>query len=232
MDRSRSVVSASLLLILLFCGAAAQAPALDQIAESATEHGVSNGLAQVNVTLRNDSQKTISAWMWSVEARYADGSTESHSGTVDVVSDLLESNKGLSFRPATSRTFQDAFPLGAHADLPTSAVASLSMVVFDDDTAIGDRVRIARLAASRRSLAADAAEELVEIQKAVKDPSPKEAIRAALVDREAKRPGGGMLRQILSQLENHAPPDAMESAQAVFRAHQALLASHSTLLVE
>jgi hypothetical protein len=41
-----------------------------------------------------------------------------------------------------------------------------------------------------------------------------------------------MLRQILSQLENHAPPDAVESAQAAFRAYQALLAKHSTLEVK
>jgi hypothetical protein len=139
MRRKLFAVMTALLFVTLFCSAAAQAQTLDQIAVSANVHGVSNGRAQVDVTLGNHSQKTITAWTWSVEARYADGSTKSHSGTVDVLSDLLEPNIGLSFRPATSRTFQDAFPLGANADLPTSAFASLSMVVFDDDTAIGDR---------------------------------------------------------------------------------------------
>jgi hypothetical protein len=232
MHKSCLIVFRGLFLLPLFCVATAQAQTVDQISVSTQVQGVVDGWARVEVKLKNDSSKTITAWAWSVEARYVGGSTKLHSGTVDVVSDLLGPDRALAFRPGTSRTFQDSLPLGENADLPTSAVASLTMVVFDDDTAIGDRLRIGRLAASRSSLAALEAEELQEVQKAVKDSSPKDAIRAIMVDREAKRLGGGLLRQILLQLENNAPPDAVESAQAAFRTHQALLVKHSKLEVK
>jgi len=97
------------------------------------------------------SQKTITAWACLVKARYADASTRSHSGTVDVISDL-GARQGLAFRSASAVTFEDSLPLGAKwrpahpAPLPT-----LTMVVFNDDTAIGDPVQIRRFSAGTPS---------------------------------------------------------------------------------
>jgi hypothetical protein len=216
-------------VFLLATGTKVQAQTLDDIGVSVAVKGASNGQAELEVTLRNGSQKTITGWAWSSEGRYADGSAKSHSGTVDVISDLLGPDKNLAFRSATSRTFEDSLPLGASGDLPISAVVHLTMVVFDDDTAVGDPVRIHRFSAGRKSMAALEAEEQDQVEKALKDPSPKDALRAVVADRIAKKQGPGMSRQILALLENGARPDVIESARAAFRAYQTLLSAHWAL---
>jgi hypothetical protein len=216
-------------VFIVAAGTMAQAQTLDEIGVSVALKGASNGRARLEVTLTNWSQKTITAWAWSVEGRYADTATGSHSGTVDVISDLLGPDKNAVFRPATSRTIEDSLPLGANGDLPVSTVAHLTMVVFDDDTAIGSPVEIQRFSALRQSMATSEAEELDKIEKAVQDPSPQDALRASIADREAKRRGAGMSRQILLLLETHVSAAAIESARAAFRAHQVLLSGHSAL---
>lgn len=229
MHGNRFVVATCVFFAPLFCGVIAEGQTLDQIAVSAKLQGESFGHAQVDMTLINGTQKTITAWAWSVEARYVDGSTRSHVGTVDVVTDLLLPNKDRAFRSGTSRTFEDSLPLGPQGDPPTSAVASLTMVVFADQTAIGDRLEIGRLAALRKSLADLEAHELQDIQKALNDPSPKEALRVAVAEREAKGQGDAMMSQILTQLKNNVPSEAVASAMAGLRTYQVLLASQSTL---
>jgi hypothetical protein len=228
MHGSRFVLPTWILFVPLFCGVAAQAQTLDQIAVSATVQGTKFGQGQVDVTLKNGTQKTITAWAWSVEGKYVDGTSSSHTGTVDVLSDLLAPNKNLVLRPATDRTFQDYLPLGQKGDPPTSAIAGLTLVVFEDDTAIGDQLEITRFFALRRSVATMEADELLDIQKALDSASPKEARLTAVTDREAKGSGGGLLHTILAMLQNHTSSDAIAFVQASFRDHQALVASHST----
>ena len=97
MHGNRFVVATCVFFAPLFCGVIAEGQTLDQIAVSAKLQGESFGHAQVDMTLINGTQKTITAWAWSVEARYVDGSTRSHVGTVDVVTDLLLPNKDLRF---------------------------------------------------------------------------------------------------------------------------------------
>ncbi len=228
----RSILTKCFLVMAVFlvaAGTKAQAQTLDDFGVSVAVKGAIDGLAHLEVTLRNGSQKTITAWAWSSEGSYADASTKSHSVTADVISDLLGPDRNMVFRPATTRTFEDSLPLGASGDLPSSAVVHLTMVVFDDDTAIGDPVEIRRFSATRKSMAASAAEEMDQVEKALKDPSPKDALRAAVADRIARKQGAGMSRQILALLENGAPAGAVESARAAFRAYQMLLSAHWAL---
>ncbi|MGO9096042.1 MAG: hypothetical protein ACLQGV_12535 [Bryobacteraceae bacterium] len=228
----RTMFTRCSLVVAVFIVAAStktQAQTLDDVSVSVAVKGAVNGRAELEVTLRNGSQKIITAWAWSSEGRYADASTRSHSGTVDVITDLLGPDKFLAFRPGTSRTFEDSLPLGPSAGLPVSAVVHLTMVAFDDDTAVGDPAEIGGFSATRKSMAASEAEELDQVEKAVKGPSPKDALRAVIADRSAKSRGAGISRQILSLLENDAPADAVESARAAFRAYQMLLSAHWAL---
>jgi len=219
-------------LLLLLTGTMAGAVPEGVVKIQTELGGTINGKAQTDITLRNDSPKTITAWAWTVEGKYADGSTSSHSGIVDVISDLLAPNQSQAFRPGVTREFHDALPLGPYGERPISVDTRLTMLVFDDDTAVGDGHRIARFASSRKSMAALEADELDEIQKALKDPAPKNAVRAAIAERQARGQSGGMLQQVLSQLERKAPAEAVEAAQSAFRAHQELLAAHSKLEVK
>jgi hypothetical protein len=173
----------------------------------------------------------VTAWAWTVEGQYADGSTKSHSGTVDALTDLLavqlQLGKDTSFRTGTSRTFPESLPLGPSGDLPTSTTAKMTMVVFDDDTATGDTVKIRRLAAERKEQAGRYADELAKIDEALKAPSPKDALSAYV----SRIPNGtlGMSRQILGLLKINAAPAAIDMALKAFNAMQALIAAHSTL---
>jgi hypothetical protein len=212
--------------------ASATAPAqtLDQIATS-TDVRAKGESASVDVTLTNNSPRIVTAWAWTVEGQYSDGSTKSHSGTVDALTDLLavplQLGKDTSFRTGTSRAFPESLPLGPSGDLPTSTTAKMTMVVFDDDTAIGDAVKIRRLAAWRKEQAASYANELAKIQEALKAPSPKDALSAYVNG----VPNGslGMSRQILGLLKINAGPAAIDFALKAFHAQQALIAAHSTL---
>lgn len=126
-----------------------------------------NGRVELTMLIRNDSPKSITALTWVVAGTYADGSVQSHTGTVDVISDLLLNRD--RFRKGVSRSFKDTLPFAAQNDRPLSVVTRLTMVVFDDDSAVGEQRGFARLAAMRKSMAAQGAEDLDEIQKALKD---------------------------------------------------------------
>ncbi len=133
-----------------------------------------------------------------------------------------------AFRPGTSRTFQEFLPLGPSGDLPTSTTAKMTMVVFADDTALGDPMSVHRLAAERKRQAASYAGELATIEQALKTASPKDSLSAFL----SQSPKGtlGISRQILGLLKMNADPAGIDSALKAFHTQQALFAAHSNLL--
>ena len=110
----------------------------NKIAVTAAVRGVSDplGMATIDLTVQNNSGKTITAWAWSVEGQYVDGSTRSRSRVVDGVTDLLAPD-GKVFAPGSRRAFEDMLPLGPNRDLPVHVTATLTMVAFADDTALG-----------------------------------------------------------------------------------------------
>ena len=230
---ARTICAALAALITSLACPSAPAQTLDQIATS-TRVRANNESAFVDVTLTNNSPRIVTAWAWTVEGRYADGSTRSHSGTVDALVDLLaaqlQPGKDAAFRSGTSRTFQESLPLGPSGDLPTSTNAKMTMVVLDDNTAIGDVVNIRRLAAERKGQAASYANELAKIQEALKAPSPKDALSAYV--NGIPSVNLGMSRQILGLLKINAGSAAIELALKAFGAQRALIAAHSTLEVK
>jgi hypothetical protein len=227
---ARTMGAALAVLITALASVTAPAQTIEQIVTS-TRVRANGAAADVDVTLTNNSPRIVTAWAWTVEGRYADGSTRSHSGTVDALVDLLgaqlQPEKDAAFRSGTSRTFQESLPLGSSGDLPTSTTAKMTMVVLDDDTAVGDAVKIRRLAAERKGQAASYANELAKIQEALKAPSPKDALSAYV----SGIPNGtlGIARQILGLLKINASPAAIDMALKAFNAVQALIAAHSTL---
>jgi len=140
---------------------------------------------------------------------------------MDLVTDV-------AFRPGTSRTFQEFLPLGPSGDLPTSTTAKMTMVVVDDDTALGDPISVHRLGAERKRQAASYASELAKIEEALKTASPKDSLSAFL----SQSPNGtlGISRQILGLLKMNADPAGIDSALKAFHTQQALFAAHSNLL--
>jgi hypothetical protein len=217
-----------LLTIPMFLAIATAAQIPQEAAKiDATLAGVTNGRVSVHLVFRNNAAKTITALAWQVDGEYADGTKASHAGTVDVISDLLPGNQG-GFRPGVSREFSDALPL-ANGAKPVSVTAHLTMLVYEDDSAIGERDRIARFASARRSMAASEADELQSIETALKADAPKAAIRSAIAERERKGQRGGMIEQVAKLLDSGVAPGAAEAAADELRSHQQLLAAHSRL---
>lgn len=189
------------------------------------------GHAQIDVTLKNGTEKAITAWRSTVTATFSDGSTNASEVIVDFVTDLLSPNQDSTFRPGTSRTFQQSAPLGLQGQSPVSVVANLSMVAFSDRTAIGDIVQINRLASSRGSMARVIDQQTQVIQKALDGPSPASTLRALVTDRKNRFTNGPMPERILALLDSGALPDgaAVKAILNSQRMYQALLVAQSYL---
>jgi len=81
-------------------------------------------------------------------------------------------------------------------------------------------------------MAALEAADLDQIQKALKAPAPKDAIREMIQQRKARGESGGLLRQVLAQLEGNAPAESLEAFQTALRNYQTMLLAHSALEVK
>jgi hypothetical protein len=186
----------------------------------------------VSLNIRNNSHKTITAVKWFVEGRYSDGSVKTSDLDVDWVSDLIiiENNQDQSFRPGMERTVPTSLPLGPNGELPVITQAKLTAIVFSDNTGIGDKEQIRIFGAIRKSMANNEAEALNEIDRAFHSPSPKDTLRSAFNDREAKKKStSGTLTQTLGLLEKDAPIETVKSIVATLARYRDVLVQHSNL---
>ena len=188
----------------------------------------SQGQVAVVVTLKNLSQQIITAWKWSVEGHYANGTSLSHSATVDRISDLLGADSSLAFQPGSTHTFDDVLSEGVQGDPPFSMSADILMVAFSDQTARGDPGAISGLASLRRSRSAAIKEELDAIETARKGPHSRDTIKAMIADREANNKGAGTL-PILVSIDRGDSATSVDDMIAAFRKYQNLMLQHAVL---
>src|ERR1035437_9389870 len=110
--------------------------------------------AVIEIPLTNLSRLTITAWSYSVQVRYPDGSTRIAGPlVVDSVSSLLKGNERGSFLSGTTRNFTATVPLDDAGEPPLTASAALRVIAFADRSAIGDSTEIGQLGTGRRSMA-------------------------------------------------------------------------------
>lgn len=213
--------------------------AVDAVSVSARIVELSGPDARVEVKLTNVSNKTVTAWAYSVEGRYPDGSSRSTFAMVDEVSSLLGASlpvpKGdrepAEFRSGILRTRLSRLPLSKRGEFPTSVTAVVEMVALDDGTAQGDIVRIRQLSGARRSMAASISSVLADIQRARESTDPKASLRATIEklskDTTGPRQGGLMLQQLMPLLDQE--PVSLDRALAAYKAYRDLLNQHSDL---
>jgi hypothetical protein len=192
---------------------------------------ISNGQVQADMSIRNNSTKTITDLEWVVEGKYSDGSIETRGPhAVDLVNELMPVYKGQTFVPGSTRSFQESLP--AHGnDLPVASTRLL-MVVFDDDTAVGDFQEVQKFAAGRRSQAASIKAELDEIKQAMEAPSPKEAAHKALKEHHQGQGQSIIMYQVLMMVEDGAPRADIETMLAVHTTYYTTMMAHSKLEVK
>jgi hypothetical protein len=188
-----------------------------------TIHTAEGGkLALIEIPLTNLSGLTITAWSYSVQVRYPDGSTRVAGPMVlDSVSSLLKGNERDSFLPGTTRNLTATVPLDDAGEPPLTANAALRVIALADKSAIGDSTEIGQLASSRRSMAGRMSEVLAEIEKARQSPNPRAEMEAL-----AKRYPGAIVRQLVPLVDN---PTAIDAALSGYREYRDLLNQHSAL---
>jgi hypothetical protein len=125
--------------------------------ESAKNSAVS--VARTTIELKNISSKTIYAVAYSAAATYVDGSVETRAGSVDLLplyfeQSLLGSSKYLPALLHGGETFDcsgPSFPSDARQVPPVSGDASVTALIFEDRTAVGDAIEVQRIMRSRRA---------------------------------------------------------------------------------
>jgi len=215
------------LLVVMLALAFGQTNKVDVVT---TVGAIDSGQAQVEVTLNNGTAHSVTAWVWQVKGTYPDGSTQAHGGTIDLLG--ATDNQGpIDFRPGSNYQFPSFLPV-VNGSAPTKVTATLPLVVFDDDTATGDPQMIRRFGAARKAMADMEAEEFAEIEAALKAPSPKDALVAAIGTRKANHKSDGNMQQILVLLKHNVARENIDYAISVLRQHQILKAAHTNLRSE
>lgn len=117
------------------------------------EPGSGANLVPVTFQLKNTSAQAIYAFSYAVTARYADGSSQSQSGSVDLLA-LYAQRMRISaadehFLPPLLRPGEvfscppQSVPVSRRNEPPVGAEVEIRMLVFEDRTAIGDERQIA-----------------------------------------------------------------------------------------
>lgn len=206
-----------------FCAAPAAAPlgGVEVTHSAARFDAAFGGRTEVDVELSNTSGKTVAAWSYDVDGTYADGSVKTTTSAVDDITALLTpETRAKAFSSGTFRSTNVILPLGKLGDIPTKVETTLTMVVFDDDSAAGHAVSLGGL---RRHMAAVENTLLDAVQAARAAPDPRAALKA-LID---KNPGQGMYMQLLPMFDHG--PEALETVLSMHRTYRDLLLQHCEL---
>ena len=178
--------------------------------------------ALIEIPLTNISGLTITAWSYSVQVRYPDGSSRAAGPwAVDSVSSLLKGNERDSFLPGTARNLTATVPLDDAGEPPLAADTALRVIAFADKSAIGEPAEIGMLVSRRRSMASSMTDVLAEIEKARLSSDPK-----AELETLAKRYPGAIITQLVRLVDM---PAAMDMAVSAYREYRDLLNQHSAL---
>lgn len=199
---------------------AQNAPAIRQISVSILPT-YSDGHTQLKITLHNGTVKTITGWSWQTSY---DGAIQPQEHSVDFISDLLgPDSASRTFRPGTTHTFEDGIP-----GVASNVTVALTAVLFDDVTAIGDKIEIERWRSRRRSRAAQLNDELNTAERALHSSSPHEALREEVRRKEASGDHAlGITGTLFGVLEQGQSRDSAEAALTFFRDYRDLMVKHA-----
>lgn len=207
--------------------------------------------AEAYIVVRNVSSRTITHFSYSVLARYADGTEQTTSDSIDLLSLLMldelrpllgSAQSPSSFErldPGDSRKITALFPLSAEGLAPVSVTTKIVMVAFDDNTALGDPTEIRDLQ-YQRMLGVQMFSALAADLRSVKNsPSPKKAVDELVLSlsREASSgdfitPGRvAMLRGVSKALDGPGGAQNLDKSLALYEAELAFVTKYSNLEV-
>jgi hypothetical protein len=178
------------------------------------DSAVRSGSVGVDVELQNLSSKTITAYRCSWSASYADGTRNQGSGWGtdllygDVVPKMPDAPSGPQLGPGKTYLGKASVPIGLDGSPPASVAVTITMIVFDDGTALGDPWAAQAIAQVRRAYAKDRADLIAEL---------RDARAAATSDKD-----------LANRLDQLAAAGPQERAQAIMLFAQVLPAGRKT----
>jgi hypothetical protein len=118
------------------------------------------GAVPVNAELRNISRKSIYAFDIECTSTYSDGSTRAAKAGVDLLANYvfelkdpaLTPRPNMLLRPGESYASGASAPLGKDGAPPVGGSCAITMLTFDDRTALGDHNAIQKVAKGRSFL--------------------------------------------------------------------------------
>lgn len=167
---------------------------------------VINGGISVEVQLQNLTQKTIVAFKYSLLVTYDDGTQATTGLTEDDLGSIAEakvtarvpgrtsSDLSGKLSPAGIQKSSTFIKLGTDGARPVTATGTIDMLVYDDNTAIGDEGRIGMIFANRKQRSAEMAATIADLNAILADSEMKEAA----ANPDINEPNGTR-RRILSQ---------------------------------
>jgi hypothetical protein len=166
------------------------------------------GPVHVTAELENFSGKTITAYAVTFIAGYADGVQREQSLTEDILGETVLSRvpgvtvptSAGTLNPHEVRPVKMSLPLGAGALPPVSATARVTMIIFEDRTAVGDPHWIQTVFDGRRTSSQQDEALLTELRELLArpeirrsgEPEQTSALREALAGRIAELRSAGV----------------------------------------
>jgi hypothetical protein len=136
----------------------------------------------VSVDLLNISSKTITAFAFTVVARYADGTEANAWKSLDILGGTIFKSEPGTLRSGggtlrSSETLHSSvlLRLGSRGSLPTFAAGRATTVLWDDRTALGDAEEIQRILDHRRDLGTQLRAVVADLRAAQADPGVRSA---------------------------------------------------------
>lgn len=219
---------------IALCTAAQRRPN-DVLVATAVITGVDASIDVTNVDLQffNKGREVVTAWSYSLEGKYPDGSTQTRAALVDEIAALLAPDPGQRFRPGDSRKARGALPINPQGESPVIVTVRISMVALEDGIALGDRTECRRLSFLRTQQADLLQNELNWIEnsrKLAKSPHElKYLINEPTAERGSAKKPGAITRQLLPLLDTLGGPEKIDSVLRIFTDLKLLLATHSKL---
>ncbi len=197
--------------------------------------------AEAYVVVTNVSSRRIVVFSYSATARYADGSEQTTRHRVDLLTTLMmerlrplgvdQKTPSERLGPGDSRKITALFPLSGDGLAPVSVTTRISMVVFDDSTALGELAEIRQLQSQQMEFAEMLAAEVADLRTVKDSASPKDTLDKLIMSLEGKASTGNSgrlssLRLLAKALDR---PGALDQVLAAYEAQLAFVKQYSNL---
>ena len=211
-------------------------------ADSWIDPRVAGPVANLEIRLHNVAAKEITAFTGAYRAVYADGTERVSQGWGEDLIGFAASLRtvigsappGSTLKPGEEITLRLTSPLDTRGNPPVRVSVGITMLLFADRTACGDRWDVERTLRSRTQSAADLADALESGRRLLAAPQPETALDARVSElAQSRLPQSRSVEYnylaILAALWKAGEPTRLDQFQRVWEMRQKEVSAHSIL---